>query len=195
MRIGRRLLCDIRLRHVGRHVVNNKFSLMMERQPRQQTVDQSPPVDMLAQLFEARGWPCELVEENEISGEVQGSWTNYQLRAIWRKEDHVLQVLCLPEIRATDDRRAPLYELISLINEQVWLGHFETWSKGGAILYRHAMMLGDDGMLDLSQAQALVEAAVSECDRFYPAFQFAIWGEKTPQDALDAALIDPAGEA
>ncbi|MEB3415787.1 YbjN domain-containing protein [Alteriqipengyuania sp. WL0013] len=169
---------------------------MIDRQQRQATtVDQSPPVDMLAQLFEARGWPCEFVEENEITGEVQGSWANYQLRAIWRQEDHVLQLLCLPDIRATEGRRANLHELISLINEQVWLGHFETWSKGGMILYRNAMMLGDDGMLDLSQAQALVENAVAECDRFYPAFQFSLWGEKSPREALDSALIDPAGEA
>lgn len=168
---------------------------MIDRQPQQDMIDQSPPVDMLAQLFEARGWPCQFVEENEISGEVQGSWANYQLRAVWRKQDHVLQLLCMPEIRATEDRRGTLHELISLINEQVWLGHFETWSKGGVVLYRHASMLGDDGMLDLSQAQALVEVAVSECDRFYPAFQFALWGEKSARDALDSALIDPAGEA
>lgn len=168
---------------------------MIDRQPRQESIDQSPPVDMLVQLFEARGWPCELVEDNEVTGEVQGSWANYQLRAVWRQEDHVLQLLCLPEIRATEGRRTNLYELISLINEQVWLGHFETWSKGGMVLYRNAMMLGDDGLLDLSQAQALVEHAVAECDRFYPAFQFALWGEKSPQSALEAALIDPAGEA
>ena len=56
-------------------------------------------------------------------------------------------------------------------------------------------MLGDDGTLGLSQAQALVEIAVEECDRFYPAFQFVLWGGKSPADALEAAMVDPAGEA
>jgi hypothetical protein len=41
----------------------------------------------------------------------------------------------------------------------------------------------------------VVESAVSECDRFYPAFQFVLWGDKKPRDALDAALVDAAGEA
>ena len=48
---------------------------------------------------------------------------------------------------------------------------------------------------DVAQAQALVEIAVEECDRFYPAFQFVLWGGKSPADALEAAMVDPAGEA
>ena len=40
-----------------------------------------------------------------------------------------------------------------------------------------------------------VESSVAECDRFYPAFQFVLWGDKKPRDALDAALVDAAGEA
>ena len=35
--------------------------------------DDAAPVDMLASLFAARGWPCELVSEDEMTGEVQGS--------------------------------------------------------------------------------------------------------------------------
>jgi hypothetical protein len=56
-------------------------------------------------------------------------------------------------------------------------------------------MLGEDGLLSLSMAQLAVDAAVSECDRFYPAFQFVLWGDKDPRQALDAALVDAAGEA
>jgi hypothetical protein len=150
---------------------------------------------MLASLFEARGWPCEFVSEDEISGEIQGSWANYQLRGIWREEDRVLQLLCLPDVRVPTGKRAVVFELLAMVNEQLWLGHFDIWSNGGVLLYRHGMMLGDDGLLSLSQAQAVVETAVEECDRFYPAFQFVLWGDKTPADALDSALVDAAGEA
>ena len=57
------------------------------------------------------------------------------------------------------------------------------------------LLVDDDGMLSVGQAQALIESAVDECDRFYPAFQFALWGNKSPADALEAAMIDAAGEA
>lgn len=157
--------------------------------------DESAPVDMLASLFEARGWPYEFVSEDEISGEVQGSWANYQVRAIWRPEDHVLQLLCLPDIRLTDDKRAAMFEALALINEQLWLGHFDVWSNGGVLLYRHGLMLGEDGLLGPGQAQVAVEAAIEECDRFYPVFQFILWGDKSPAEALAAAMVDAAGEA
>ena len=157
--------------------------------------DDAAPVEMLAQLFEANGWPCEFVNDDEISGEIQGSWATYQVRCIWRAEDHVLQLLCLPEIRVPDAKRKAAYELLAMVNEQLWLGHFDVWSNGGVLLYRHGLMLGDEGLLSLSQAQTAVEAAVEECDRFYPAFQFVLWGDKSPQDALASAMVDAAGEA
>jgi hypothetical protein len=157
--------------------------------------EDAAPVEMLVQLFEARGWPCDYVGEDEISGEIQGSWANYQLRGIWRSEDRVLQLLCLPDVRIPQGKQREMFELLALVNEQLWLGHFDIWSNGNVLLYRHGMMLGDDGLLSLGQAQAIVEAAVSECDRFYPAFQFVLWGDKSPADALDSALVDHAGEA
>ena len=45
------------------------------------------------------------------------------------------------------------------------------------------------------QIEDLVDVAVGECDRFYPAFQFVIWGGRAPQDALAASLLETQGEA
>ena len=156
--------------------------------------EEAAPLDMLRALFKAHGWPCETAHD-ELTGEIQGSWATYQLRAIWRAEDQVLQLLCLPDIRVGREKRSAAYELLSLINEQTWVGHFDMWSNGGILLYRNGTMLGDGGMLGLSQAQALIETAVDECDRFYPAFQFVLWGDKAPTEALSAAMVDAAGEA
>jgi hypothetical protein len=157
--------------------------------------DEAAPVDMLAALFEARGWHHEVVSPEEITAEVQGSWTTYQVRAIWRGDDNVLQLLCLPDIRVSEAKRSAAHELLSLVNEQLWLGHFDVWSQGGVLVYRHGLLLGDEGLLGLGQAQGLVETAVDECDRFYPAFQFVLWGDKSPQDALASAMVDADGEA
>jgi hypothetical protein len=157
--------------------------------------EDAAPVEMLAQLFDARGWNCELNGDDELNGEIQGSWATYQVRAIWRPEDNVLQLLCLPDIRVSEDKRAGVFEVMTMINEQLWLGHFDMWSNGWVLLYRHGLLLGDDGLLSLSQAQTLVEVAIEECDRFYPAFQFLLWGDKSPAEALASALVDAAGEA
>jgi len=157
--------------------------------------DDAAPVDMLAALFEAHGWSCASVSDDEITGEIPGSWTTYQVRAVWRAEDRVLQLLCLPDVRVTDARAVVARELLALVNEQLWLGHFDIWSQGGVLLFRHALMLGDDGLLSLDMAQTVIDNAIAECDRFYPAFQFVLWGDKSAAEALDAALVDAAGEA
>ena len=159
-----------------------------------ETEETAPPIDMLAALFEAHGWPCN-TRRDEIDGEIQGSWVKYQIRGIWRADDNVLQVLCLPDIRVSDEQRPAAYELLSLINEQMWIGHFDIWTNGGMLLYRNGNLLTEDGTLSLSQAKSLIEVAVEECDRFYPAFQFVLWGGKSPEDALVAAMVDAAGEA
>jgi hypothetical protein len=159
--------------------------------------DASAPIDMLEQYFTAHGWECERAGDEEIVAHFQGSWTQYELRAVWRDEDRVLQFLALPDIRVTSDKRVAIYETLGLINEQLWLGHFEMWASSGMILFRHAALLDGQGdaALTLEQAETLVEAAIDECERFYPVFQFVLWADKSPQDAIASALIDTQGEA
>ena len=165
---------------------------------RQEIEPAAPPLDMLAHYFEANGWAFERAGDEEILARVEGSWTTYQLRALWREDERVLQFIAFPDIRVPDDKRVSLYETVGLINEQLWLGHFELWSGDGALLFRHGVLLdeasGESG-LTLAQTEMVVEAAIDECERYYPVFQFVLWGGKAPADALAAALIDTAGEA
>lgn len=154
------------------------------------------PIDMLEHYFGAHGWACERHGDEEIVAQVEGSWTQYQLRAMWREDERVLQFVALPDLRVPEGKRGPIYETLSLINEQLWLGHFEMWSADGTLLFRHATLLdSDDASLSLAQAETLVDAAIEECERYYPVFQFVIWAGKKPAEAIDAAMIDTVGEA
>jgi len=40
-----------------------------------------------------------------------------------------------------------------------------------------------------------VDIAVAECERFYPAFQLLLWGGKSPDEAVAAAMLETVGEA
>jgi hypothetical protein len=105
--------------------------------------------------------------------------------------------MAFPDIKVADHQTATVYEAIGLINEQLWLGHFELWSGAGTVLFRNAVLIdtGDDAGLSLDQAETVIEAAVDEVDRFYPVFQFVLWGGKSPKDAIAAALVETRGEA
>jgi hypothetical protein len=157
--------------------------------------DESAPVDMLAALFEARGWSFELDGEDEITAEYKGSWASYQLRAIWREEDNALQLIILPDITVPTDKRPIVYTALGLINEQLWLGHFDMWSANGILLFRHGSLMASNGLLGVDQAQTIIDVAIDECERFYPVFQFIIWGDKTPEEAIASAMIETHGEA
>lgn len=156
--------------------------------------DDVAPIDTLERYFAAHSWKHER-DGDEIVAHVKGSWTEFELRAIWRGEDGVLQFLALPDVRVADERRQAVYETIGLINEQLWIGHFELWSSSGILLYRHAAMLGDEPVLTLDQTEMMIDAAIDECERFYPVFQFVLWGGKTPQEAIAASMIETQGEA
>ncbi|WP_265571006.1 YbjN domain-containing protein [Sphingomicrobium nitratireducens] len=149
---------------------------------------------MFEQYFEARGWPAERVAEGELLGSAGGSWAQYELRAVWRPDDQVLQFLAFPDVKVAEGKRAAVYEALGLINEQLWLGHFELWSGAGLIVFRHATLV-ENGSIGLEHAETIAEAALEECERFYPVFQFVLWGGKSPAEAISAALIDTHGEA
>jgi len=163
----------------------------------QEERDDGAPIEVLEQYFEARGWACERTGEGEIVASATGSWAQYELRGVWRPEDQVLHFLTFPVIMFGPEKRTTIYEALSLINEQLWLGHFEMWSGSGLVVFRHSTILdaSQGEGLSLQQAEATAEAAVEECERFYPVFQFVLWGGKSPSEAIAAALIDTHGEA
>jgi len=71
------------------------------------------------------------------------------------------------------------------------------WASSGVLLFRHAALLDGSGdpTLTLDHAETLVEAAIDEYERFYPVFQFVLWADKSPSEAIAAALIETQGEA
>jgi hypothetical protein len=158
------------------------------------------PIDMLEHVFDSNGWAFERSGDEEITTSIKAGWATYELRALWREEERVLQIIARADLTAPADRRLAIYEALGLINEQLWMGHFELWSADGTVLFRHATLLDNDDDEDapdltIGQAEVLVEAAVDEFERFYPVFQLVMFADRTPQDAMAAALLETMGEA
>ena len=75
------------------------------------------------------------------------------------------------------------------------VGHFDLWSEDGQPVFRHANLLRGSPGASVEQLEDLLDIALTECERFYPAFQFVIWAGKTPEEAIEAAILETAGEA
>jgi hypothetical protein len=97
-------------------------------------------------------------------------------------------------MRIAKAKRAAAYELVSMINQRVWLGHFEVWADEGEIVFRHAMALSTGDRPTLAQAASMIDAAVESADRFYPAFDFVTKG-KSAKDAVAACMFETVGTA
>ena len=89
----------------------------------------------------------------------------------------------------------PAIELSALVNEKLWLGHFEVGSEDGLPMFRYTMLTRGRASLSIEQLEDLVDIALMECERFYPALQFVVWAGRTPQDAMASAMMETMGEA
>jgi hypothetical protein len=158
-------------------------------------VARSNPLDLVEQLVSEHEWPFDRQGEDELTVGLGGNFCEYQLWFSWREELGALQFSCAFDMKVPGPRRRDMHSLLVLVNEKVMIGHFDLWTDEGLVVFRHAMLLRGGPGATSEQIEDLVEIALSECERFYPAFQFLIWGGKSPEDAIAASMIETAGEA
>jgi len=153
------------------------------------------PLDLVEELAAANDWLFERGED-ELTAGIGGSHCEYQMRFFWREQERVLQVACVFDGRVPPTRKAAVYETLALMNERLWLGHFEVWSEECLVLYRYAAIADlRSGGPSGDQIATIAETALSACERFYPVLQYVIWGGKGPGEAIEAAMLDTVGEA
>lgn len=154
------------------------------------------PLENIELVLGANGWPYERMSEEEISATVKGKWCEYFLRFYWQEEGRILQLACILDLTVPVDRKSAIFEALSKVNERIWIGHFEIWEDDSVIMFRHAT-LAEDSTSGVSShtCGSLVDMALSECERFYPVFQFVAWTTKTPTEAITSAMLNTSGEA
>jgi hypothetical protein len=130
-----------------------------------------------------------------LGAEARGKWGSYAMFFAWAREISAMHFSCAFDIKVPANRRGALYELLALANERLWIGHFGLESDDGVPVFRHAVLLRGAPGASAESLEDLVDIALNECERFFPAFQFVLWGGKTPKDALEAAMLDCVGEA
>jgi hypothetical protein len=163
------------------------------------TIESEPssasPIDLIEEIVEANEWPHDRAGDDELIVEVSGRWCDYRLLFVWQEELAVLHFTASFDMKLPKARRAVVNELLANVNERLWLGHFDICAETSLPMFRHALLLRGAGGISVEQVEDLVETALSECERFYPAFQLVIWGGRQPEEAITAAMIEPMGEA
>ena len=153
------------------------------------------PLDVVERVAAANGWSFERAGGDEITILVTGKWTDYQVSYTWMFDIEALHLACAFELKVPERRHAEVQQLVSLINEQMWVGHFDLWTQDGLVMYRHALVLAGGVMASGRQCEALLATALDACERYFPAFQFVVWAGKPAREALDAAMFDTQRQA
>ncbi|MEI8144213.1 MAG: YbjN domain-containing protein [Alphaproteobacteria bacterium] len=156
---------------------------------------QANPVDLVESLASLNDWSFDRSGDDEITISLTGRWADYHASFTWMDDIEALHMACAFDLKVPDRRRAEAKELIQLINEQLWLGHFDLWQSEGVVMFRHALLLAGGAEASGRQCEALMDAAIEACDRYYQAFQFVVWAGKSAREAMDSAMFETVGEA
>jgi hypothetical protein len=156
---------------------------------------QPNPLDMLERAVEENGWSFERAGRDELNLSVVGRWADHHFSFTWRDDLQSLHLSSAFDMRIGEGvRKSNIADLLMYVNARLWIGHFDLWPEDGTVVYRHAMIF-PDARASGAQCEALLNLAVEACEHYYPAFQFVLWGGKSAEEAVAAAVLECAGQA
>ena len=150
------------------------------------------PMDVFERICIADHLDYERISTQEIHITLGGVWCEHDVSLVWNNDFEQVDLFLLLDNRAPGGRSDDMCRLLSLLNERLHTGHFDFWNTHNSLVYRSSLSLAGGARLINEQAMALLAGALDAAERGYPACQYVVWAGKTPEDALDTALLDLA---
>ncbi|MBT5654413.1 MAG: hypothetical protein HOI80_02805 [Alphaproteobacteria bacterium] len=132
---------------------------------------------------------------NELIIEMKGRWAEYNVFMIWDHETAMIYTACGLEFGMDEGTHGNLCKLLTLIHNNMWIGHFDLCEEKKIIIFRHSFPLRDVETVTFGQFSDLINLTLQECDRFYPAFVLLVEEGKCPEDAMESVMLETAGVA
>lgn len=153
------------------------------------------PVDLIEYVASQNKWEFDRSSDDEISLTVAGNWTDYSVSLSWMEDFEALHMACAFDMKVPENRVMEVTRLLSLVNEQLLIGHFDLWAKEGVVMFRQTLMLNGGAAPTGEQLECLMGSAIEACERYYQAFQFVVWAGNTAEKSIDCALFETSGTA
>ena len=153
------------------------------------------PLDVIESVASQREWAFERAGDDEIAIHAGGRLSAYTVSYSWMEDCEALHLACAFDMKVARGRANEVAKLVTLINEQLLMGHFDFWQREHVIMFRQSLILS--GGLDPTERQieVLFESAVETCDTYFAAFQFVVWSGQTAREAMESALFETIGNA
>ncbi|MEM7067543.1 MAG: YbjN domain-containing protein [Pseudomonadota bacterium] len=153
------------------------------------------PVDLIEYVAAQNKWEFERSSDDEISLSITGDWTDYNVSLSWMEDFEALHLACAFDMKVPSGRVQEVTKLLSLINEQLLIGHFDLWVKEGVVMFRQTLMLNGGAAPTGEQLECLMASALEACERYYQAFQFVVWAGNSAEKSIEYALFETTGTA
>lgn len=142
------------------------------------------PIDDIECLFAGRQHSIERRSSNEVVVQISGKWDNMLLFFAWEEQMNCLHLSCLMNIEPEDVNLPSIFELLALLNEDLWVGYFSYWEEAQTPLFKHSLLIEPtDANLHNRLAQ-IINIAITECERAYPIFHAVFKQKISPRRAL-----------
>jgi hypothetical protein len=155
---------------------------------------QSNPVDMIEFVAATNDWTFERSGEDEIAMTVEGSWTDYNVSFSWMEECEALHLACAFDLKIPDIRVNEVIRLLSQVNGQTLMGHFDLWRREDVVIFRQSLLLAGGAEPTNQQVEVLLSSALDACETYFQAFQFVVWSGLDAKSAMEAVLFETVGE-
>ena len=154
----------------------------------------SNPIDKVEDFLNAHAYTHERRSSTEIVVEIEGKWNNMLVFFSFESAMQCLHISCLMNIETQIENKSKIFELLALINDNMWVGHFSYWTEQKMPVFRHSILCNNNVSLE-SQIVRIFEIAVKECERFYPIFNVVLNKGMEPSQALYPLLMETRGQA
>ena len=152
------------------------------------------PLDLLQRLIRFNNnWIGQRSSEDEMVVAIPRRWCNYVLHFVWQHDMQALQFTCHFDFVLPEDKQTKLYELLKILNQHVLLGHFGISENAESLTFRYTLLLAHEFEDILEQLQHVIESAIRECERYYPAVLLILYEGRSIPEAL-AMTLEVEGE-
>ncbi|WP_322866430.1 YbjN domain-containing protein [Aquicoccus sp. G2-2] len=153
------------------------------------------PIDIVETLAAHHDWDFDRIADDQIAMAVEGQWRTYSITLAWSGYDETLRMICTFEMEPPEEKLPVLYQMLNTVNDQCWAGAYTFWAEQKLMVYRYGLVLAGGQSASPDQINTLISAAVMSAERYYPAFQLVIWGDRSPENALQIAIAEAYGRA
>ena len=153
------------------------------------------PIDVVEEVIHAKKWTFSRAHDHELVAEIASHWCQYRLYFTWSEQISAISFTVTFDLKFPQSKFQSAHDLLALINEKLWIGHFDITSKNGIPAYRYTVLSTPENEILQNQLEDLVDIAIYECEKYYPAFQLVLFDDSKPTEALKLCTFDVLGRA